>query len=125
MKKKNNKRGCATECDKCRPSNWKEMPLEIKNKYIEAQRKRREKKRKENPNRKYAGPFGGRHSLGRIRIINLITNEILIFKSTNDPNLLKIFDRSTISRHIKNGEPTKAGNRSKCKTPYIIERLSE
>lgn len=108
--KKNNKRGCAEECDKCR---------------IELLRSKRQKKYAQNGGRKGNGEKGGRSSLGEIKVINLITNEILIFKSTNDPNLLKMFDRSTVDRCIKSGEPTKAGNRSKYKNPCIIERLIE
>lgn len=63
------------------------------------------------------------HTKGKIKVTDTITKNILFFENTRDKKLLEMFSKSTISRTIKTGKPTRITKLSKYKNPCLIERV--
>lgn len=63
------------------------------------------------------------HTKGQIRVTDLKTSEVFLFKNTKEKELLKMFSERTIWVAIKNGGLTKTSHNSKYKNPCKIERL--
>ena len=64
-----------------------------------------------------------KRSEGIIRVTNTVTNEVLKFRSYNDPELLRMFSKSTVLDLMKSGKPSKVIKSSKYQYPCIIQRL--
>ncbi|WP_339889823.1 hypothetical protein [uncultured Flavobacterium sp.] len=60
---------------------------------------------------------------GKIKVTDVITKEVLIYKNTQDQELLKMFSNTTISRCIKSGNQTRVTKKSKYRNPCLIERI--
>jgi hypothetical protein len=64
-------------------------------------------------------------SKGKIKVTDVITNEVFWFLNSSDPQLFKMFGSSTILLGIKSGKPTRITSLSKYKNPCIIARITE
>lgn len=62
-------------------------------------------------------------SEGKIRVTNIVTNEVFTFRSSNDPELLLMFSKSTVLDLMKSGKPSTVKKSSKYQYPCIIQRL--
>lgn len=63
------------------------------------------------------------YTKGAVKVTDMVTGDVFVFKNTTDSNLKKMFSKSTVIKRIKNGGITKIKKSSIYKNPCTIERI--